>query len=470
MKRILLVFLLIFSVVVLFLSSLNDDQSQSENIVAAAPLASTTYLPVIFEQYDPQFSGQMFGVQVYGSSAESSPYYSDLIGSQASWVRTNTSWMSVEPNDVEPVNYSWATTDQLLTVARSDKGGLNLIVVVDVLPVWARLTGHANGPIAPAALDDFSEFVQAFVERYDGDGYQDAPGSPVVRHWEFFNEPDLSSRWGNYGANYAAMLQAAYPAVKRANPTAQVLFGGIAFDWFERQGGQFVESFFDDVLASGGGNYFDVMNFHVYPLFESNWGGGSTGLIGKTAVVRQKLTNYGLVKPVVITEAGWYNNADSIPGSSDAEQVARLVQLMTHGFAADIKVLIWWMLWDPGDGISDYGLVTNDSPPVHKQAYTAYQTAVSLLSNTRSTHQLTNTETGSSNMEAYRMTSNRGTVYTAWMNPYGTTEIKSLRIPANSASILDGLGNIVGTAVDNDSDGYVTVPVRSQPVYIQVTN
>jgi hypothetical protein len=471
MKRFSLFFLLVFSAVALPLSIPQDTSLETQNVAVAAPAENTMiYLPLVFNHYDPQFPGQMFGMQVYGSTAENSTYYPYLMNSQASWVRVNTSWLSVEPVDVEPANYSWGSIDQLLSVARSDKGGLNLIAVVDVVPVWARLTGHANGPIASDSLEDFSEYVEALVERYDGDGFEDAPGNPVVRHWEFFNEPDLSSRWGNYGAEYAAMLKVAYPAVKRANSSAQVLFAGIAYDWFESQGGLFVESFLDDVLIDGAGDYFDVMNFHVYPLFEPNWGGDSTGLIGKTTAIRQKLAEYGLEKPVVITEAGWYNNADVIPGSSDAEQIARLVQLITQGLAADVKVLIWWMLWDPGDGISDYGLVTNDSPPVPKQAFTAYQTAVSLLNNTRAAYQLTNAVTGSSNMEAYRMTTTAATVYTAWMNPYGTTEVRPLRIPAASATVLDGLGNTIGTAVDNDNDGYVTVAVSSQPIYIQVTN
>ena len=67
---------------------------------------------------------------------------------------------------------------------------------------------------------------------------------------------------GKSGAKYAEMLQAIYPAVKAANPNAQVLMGGIAFDYFEDQGGTFVRSFINEVLQAGGGDYFDIMNFH----------------------------------------------------------------------------------------------------------------------------------------------------------------------------------------------------------------
>ena len=33
----------------------------------------------------------------------------------------------------------------------------------------------------------------------------------------------------------------------------------------------YVRSFLPDVLAAGGGAYFDVLNFHVYPAFAPNW-------------------------------------------------------------------------------------------------------------------------------------------------------------------------------------------------------
>ena len=81
-----------------------------------------------------------------------------------------------------------------------------------------------------------------------------------------------------HGDAYAALLTAAYPAIKAANPQAKVVFGGIAYDWFTdadpvtpANNGPFVRAFFEDVLKNGGGGYFDVMNFHFYPFFGFNW-------------------------------------------------------------------------------------------------------------------------------------------------------------------------------------------------------
>ena len=49
--------------------------------------------------------------------------------------------------------------------------------------------------------------------------------------------------WGPYGADYAQMLCAVYPAVKAASPNARIVLGGIAYDWFQEDGGPFVRGF-----------------------------------------------------------------------------------------------------------------------------------------------------------------------------------------------------------------------------------
>src|SRR5690606_22326628 len=121
----------------------------------------------------------------------------------------------------------------------------------------------------------------------------DAPGSTVVTYFEFYNEPERfcggTISWGADGDKYAAMLTAVYPVGKAANPNGPVVFGGIDYDWFSSvdkttrtcntngvaewpvRGGGFAIEFLDDVLAAGGGDYFDVMNFHFYELFKQNW-------------------------------------------------------------------------------------------------------------------------------------------------------------------------------------------------------
>ncbi len=112
------------------------------------------------------------------------------------------------------------------------------------------------------------------------------------------------------------MLSVAYAAARAADSNAQIVFGGLAYDWFEDQGGPFVRDFLDDVLAAGGGQYFDMMNFHAYPAFSTNWAVRGPGLLQKTEFIRDKLREYGLDKPIISTESGWHSNdSPGLPGS-----------------------------------------------------------------------------------------------------------------------------------------------------------
>jgi hypothetical protein len=138
-------------------------------------------------------------------------------------------WGRAEPNDVEPAAFDWFLVDRALAAARQDSGGLRIIAEIRDNPSWAAT--YSGGPIRASKLGDFAEFVGAVVERFDGDGFQDAPGSPVIEFWEFYNEPDAGSwgentRWGNHGAAYAQMLAIARSALKAANPDAQVIADG----------------------------------------------------------------------------------------------------------------------------------------------------------------------------------------------------------------------------------------------------
>jgi hypothetical protein len=471
MKRTLSLVLLIFVaacflITLIFVTEPGLRQDTEPVVMAQEPLM--VYLPMVVNRYDSQFPASLFGMQMYGQSGPTSRYHPYLVESQSQWLRNRISWAEVEPTNRAPEEFIWSSADRVVAAALPENGGLKLILVIgDGLPDWSRLLANRPyGPIHANALSDFAEFVQALVERYDGDGYLDAPGSPVVKHWEFVNEPDKNNEsWGEYSAEYVAALQVFYEAVKAADPGAQVALGGLAYDWFEWQGGPFNSAFLDEVLAAGGGDYFDIMNFHIYPLFAPNWDSNGTGLMEKTAVIRNKLATYGLDKPIIITEAGWYNDL----ASSDDEQIARLLQFVVQSFAADVKIMIWWMLNDPGSYFQGFGLVTNATPPVPKPSFWAYQTAHQLLGNTLSVRQLTLAETGAAEMEAYRFQTIANTLYVAWLNPYQTSATKPLRLRASQATVLDGMGNQIGPViVDSDGDGFVNISVTRQPIYILV--
>jgi len=161
---------------------------------AAAPslpqqVHSAIYLPMLRNNYcsGVRATSNPLGVQVYGPVGVNSPDFSVVQNTTSSWQRNVINWLEVEPENVQPNKYRWSVVDATLRATKDFCA--NLVVTIGAAPVWAR-TSYSNSPIKPEMLPEFVQFVSALVERYDGDGIDDAPGHPVVNYWEIYNEPD----------------------------------------------------------------------------------------------------------------------------------------------------------------------------------------------------------------------------------------------------------------------------------------
>lgn len=456
----------------------------------AATADTTLYLPAIsgFRQDCAALKQRtMFGVQTYGSTGEGSQYYQPLIDSGASWVRVEIYWSEVEPQNVTPDRYNWTALDRYARGAAD--GCLNLVFTHESNPAWAAT--HASGPLDKTTPAELAQYLAAVVERYDGDRINDAPGSPEIHYFEIYNEPDGGDlpgvfRWGEHGAAYADMLRSVYPAMKAASPKAQILLGGIAYDNFigEEPEGGFVKSFFTDLLDAGGGAYFDIMNFHYYPLFAGRWTGKSDGtkgigLVEKTAALRAVLAEYGLTKPVAVTEGGWHSNADQPPFSSEDTQVKYLFQIFMQSFAANLDFTMWWTLYDIVHNSYPYqnGLVSSIEeidPPRRKPSFNAYKTLTTHIAPLTFVRKLPDAVTGSYLVETYEFNNpatNRK-VYAGWLNPMTATSTRSLTVTAVQVVERDvdwGEVKTLRDADDGRTDGKVRLTITSTPRYFEVT-
>jgi hypothetical protein len=418
-----------------------------------------------------------FGVQMYGETGSTSKYFPSLKESGANWVRVPVEWWKTEPVNLTPDQYLWAASDLAVRAARALC--INVIATHINNPAWAA--DNPNGVINRATEAEFAEYVANLVERYDGDGYLDAPGSPIVNYWEFYNEPDAAplpfegTRWGRNGADYAKWLGIFYTVAKQVNPNAKILLGGIGYDFFEEDGGGFVRSFLEDVLKAGGGNYFDIMNFHAYPAFSYVWTPYGPGLVEKAAHLREVLAKYGLEKPFMVTESGWHSNDDAGQHPSTPEIQARyVVELLVQGMVADLDATIYWTLADP-EYIYPYksGLVTTARRPVAKPAMIAYQNVVRLLGTAKYDRTLPKSERDNSDsMLAYRFVDpvHNRVIYVAWMNPVNTNQTHTLRVPGETATVIDiyGQSTTMHNKDDGNDDEKVRVTVTAQPVFIVV--
>ena len=459
---------------------LTTQLAPSRTAPVQAAVDQSTYLPLLGNQSVPLSNYELFGVQMYGSTGPGGRYFEQLSDLDNRTIRVNVFWRSAEPINTSPENFQWSETDSRLAGALAENGGYTIIATVEDAPEWAA--PKPDGPLYPDnpaqnlyAYDEMAEFMAALVERYDGDGKDDAPGNPVVRYWEMYNEPDATNtgalavaRWGEFGAEYAHMLSKVYPAVKSASPKAQVVFGGIAYDWFEEAGGPFVRSFFDDVMVAGGGAFFDIMCLHSYRAFSSDWTDNEgVALLEKTKVLRDKLFLYGYRnKPFFVTEAGWHSG----PDSSHASQSSHVVQLFTQAKAADISMLTWWTMWDIQGYPFDNGLVTADGEK--KPAFLAYQEMVEQLVTAEFVRTWNVGETGDRRIEVHQFDdpAKDRQLYVLWFNPAWSDGSRPIKIRASSARVIDmyGAAFTVSDGADGVADGMVTVTAGAAPIYVEV--
>ncbi len=450
-----------------------------------APHKKNLYLPAIYDtrpyctRHAPQ---HIFGVQMYGNTGRRSAFHNALLTSGAAWVRVPLDWEPIEPTNTTPDKYKWRTADN--AVGASNYACIETILTFGTAPGW--FTNIPNGVIDESKFPEVAEFLTALVERYDGDGINDATSHPIVNYIELYNEPDGGpipnagnfSTWGNNGAAYAKLLAAVVPKMRQANPNVKVLLGGLAYDSFttDTPPGNFVRKFLDDVIAAGGGDYFDIMNFHYYPAFYRAWTDKPPGLLEKTNALRQKMNDLGVPgKEFMITETGWHNNDDPDIPSNDQEQMFYTVQLMTQSKAAGLKAMIYFALSDPFDNLS-MGLFTANIPPVPKKALATYQMMVELLGPAAfvKLERITPDSNDKSRVvDVYHFTdaSHNRKVYIIWMYSSRENDSHTFYIPGERATvhtIADERSTLLDTD-DNKDDGFFKIRATANPIILEVT-
>jgi hypothetical protein len=436
----------------------------------------TVYLPALFRGYsaEPVYPDSAFGVHIFDMNLTLG---TQLVDMGAQWVRTRLNWGRIEPVNTDPENYDWQTGLERQLRHMAD-GGVNIVLTLMDNPDWAAT--NPGGPVDKVDMDELIEFMVAAVERYSAPPYE-------VKYWEFYNEPDNGvashGEAGNVGyfghqpEAYVALLQAVYEPIKAVDPEAQITFGGIAYDNFDDPGGgPFVKTFLDEVLANGGGDYFDVMNFHYYPAFAWYWEGevpGAIDILAKYSYIRDKLASYGVHKPFVCTEASKWS-ADIPPGGVEA-QSRYVAQMFSRSMAAGFHFTTWWTFYDIGGGTDTTGLLDADFEP--KPAYLAYQTLDRQLGGAAYVRTWTEAETGAPAMvvEVYEFEPGLGVTWpdgaarilAAWTND--ETE-HTLVVPVASLVQVDKYGGEtqVYDGDDGQVDGLIHLALGPSPVYLRL--
>jgi hypothetical protein len=153
-----------------------------------------------------------------------------------------------------------------------------------------------------------------------------ATNKNIIYFWEIWGEPSLYK----YGSpeEFVQLLKLTYPVVKSANPNAKVIVT-LGAETNDKTG------FDDQVLALGGGNYFDVLSFHPYaanPYLQEDQ--------VKSAISHEQalLAKYGNRWPLVISEIG---QPASEVGETEQAKLAKFL----YTEAAKNKIPVTWFYW-----------------------------------------------------------------------------------------------------------------------------
>lgn len=256
-------------------------------------------------------------------------------------------------------SFDWNWHDKVVELLAA-RGVEVLGVLNGPTPAWAA---QGSGQFAAPDPQAFARFAQQAAARYKG----------KVRYWQVWNEPDSARYWqpAPDPAAYAALLKAAYPAIKAGNPDAQVLAAGLVSP-------QPAAGFLQQLHAAGAWDAFDIIAVHPYtdPL------GPEEGQIDVAGVgaVRGLAATLG-PKPIWATEFGWSTGPSdrAAAGVDEATQANYLLRGSLLLRAAGVERVIWYNFKDSPGARNLYGLVRSDpgtaryDGEVQKPALRAFQ-------------------------------------------------------------------------------------------------
>src|SRR4051812_25604768 len=247
-------------------------------------------------------------------------------------LRVSIGWDGVEP---EKDHYDFAFWDAFVDAAVAS--GIRLLPYVAYTPRWdSDGTPEAYWKTPPRDLAEFTEIMGLLAARYRA----------RVGSWEIWNEPDNRDYWLGSAAEYASLLAAGSAAVRRADPAARVVSGGLA------GGVEFLREVFDE---HGGAEHVDVVNLHAY--YET-WNPNPLEVLPEyldavSAIVRR----YGRGQPLWLAEVGYSNHRGTgAPGSGTGAsyehtldfQAVMLVRTLALALAHPaVSLVAWYELKDP---------------------------------------------------------------------------------------------------------------------------
>lgn len=324
------------------------------------------------------------------------------------WAREEISWANLERAKGQ---WNWNWMDR--RILQISKAGYGLTGMLLTTPTWARVPDCVQRAAAakteqywcpPARPRDYSDFVWTVIERYDGDGFQDAPGSPRIAAWQIWNEPSAPLTWPGSPEEYGHILVEGYKAGKAADEQAIIALGGVYI--FDGLGTDPTDGipFYNRMIAAvpEAQLTFDALALHP---FMTSAAPDALGIFSTITIWGRILngqnwlkthTRNGEIRPLWLSEIGWAackSGVPSCPSSltpSEQEPATYMVRSYAVALALGVQQVSYFQFedkfdgtWgDPaGDAASILDTKEHDYRP--KAAYFAYKTMVEQLTGAR---------------------------------------------------------------------------------------
>jgi hypothetical protein len=241
------------------------------------------------------------------------------------------------------------------------------------------LVGSRDGAATDPA--GFADFAAQFATAMHAAG-----GAAAYEVW---NEEDETDFWGAAvdAGHYSAILKAAYPRIKQADPGAKVLLGPLTGNNY---------NFLGQLYAAGAGGSFDAAAVHtdtaclVDPpssFYREDGNVARFTFLGFRTVHDVMTANGDGAKPIWMTELGWTTTTSTCArgmwagqkaaGVSEAAQAANLKEAY-HCLASYpyVEAALWFTLKDStgnGEELDHYGLQGGPGPGgAHKPSWDAF--------------------------------------------------------------------------------------------------
>jgi hypothetical protein len=295
--------------------------------------------------------GDLFVSQSRGlvTAAQVSAQLSAMAAAGVRDARVDAVWAYTEP---QRGVFDWSYDN--MVAGELAAHGITWLADIDLAPAWA--TGHpslyitaSNGkpavpPPTAANYGAFAHYAAQVEARYHPSAV------------EIWNEEDLWAFWyhPNPGA-YGTLFDVAQRAIKRVNPSARVIAGGIS---------QFSPHFLAQVLNADPSFRPDGLAFHGYYQTPAQD-------LGHFEADADRADALGLRVPIYADEYGWQTGRHVMPGGTwtvSAAQRRSYMAPMLKGFTQDTRFAESdWFQWAPS---GPWSLAASDTA--------AYQTAVAL--------------------------------------------------------------------------------------------